>query len=153
MNARFIKSPEKRRIVKQLNEQFGIEKLPYLLLETGKEKIRFFSGNLSKEEIIKLSSVINIELIGIYAIRKERNFRLSIDAIHLLKSQISKNIFEITDSQLQDWIRGRDLYVEAPQGTLIIKNKQDFIGSGISTGLKILNHIPKDRRLKNKKDF
>lgn len=152
MNIRFIKSPEKRRITEQLSEQFGISSLPYLLFQTGKEKIRAFSGNLSREELMMLSQLTNIEIIGIYLLKKEKNnkLRLSLDAIHLLQSQITKNIFEINDAQLNDWIRGKDLYIQAPPGILIIKHKEDFIGSCISTGQKLLNHIPKDRRLKSK---
>ena len=150
MNVRFIKTPEKRRIEADLETQFGITKLPYLLLETGKEKIRGFSGSLSKEEIAKLARIANIELIGLYALKKEQDFRLTIDTTHLLKDQITKNIVELNDEQLDRWLRGFDIETKTQTGTVIIKHGSDFIGSGKSNGDKIFNYVPKDRRLKSK---
>ena len=150
MNIRFIRSSEKKRITENLNGQFGIEKLPYLLIESGKERIRGFSGSLSKDEIILIAQLTNIESIGIYLIKKENesDLRLSIDAIHLLKDQINKNILEINESQLHDWLRGKDLEIQTEKGNVIIKFKDDFMGSGKSNGEKIFNYLPKERRLK-----
>ncbi len=149
MNINFIKSSEKRKITEQLNNQFGIETLPYLLIESGKEKIRAFTGNLLKEEIKLLSRLINIELIGIYLLKKEDNgLRLSLDATHLLKNQIKKNIIEINESQLNDWLKGNDLNIQIQRGIVIIKYNEDFIGCGKSNGQKIFNYVPKERRRK-----
>jgi NOL1/NOP2/fmu family ribosome biogenesis protein len=148
MTLRFIRSSEKNRIVDDLNKQFGITKLPYLLLEAGKEKIRAFSGSLSKEEIIKLSKLSNIEIIGIYLLKKESDYRLSFDATHLLKEQIKKNIVEISDFEYQRWIRGHDLEKESPKNTVVISYKGDFVGCGKSNEKIIFNYVPKDRRLK-----
>ncbi len=144
----FIRSSEKKRIIEQLNEQFGIEKIPYLLIKSGEEKVRAFSGHLSKEEIMQLANITNIESIGLYIIKKEENLRLTLDAVHLFKNQIMKNILEINESQLHDWLRGRDLEIQAEKGNVIIKYNEDIIGFGKSTGQKILNYIPKERRLK-----
>ncbi len=148
MNIHFIKSTEKRRIVENLNEQFGIEELPYLLIESGKEKIRAFSGSLSKDEIAKISEIANLETIGLYILKKESDFRLSLDACLMLSNQITKNIIEIDEKQFNEWIRGLDLQLEKPQGTYVIKFGEDFIGCGRSNGKTIFNYVPKDRRLK-----
>jgi len=151
MKFHYIKSSEKKKLLAQLKEQFGITKLPYLLIETGKEKVRGFSGNLTKEEIKALWNATNIEIIGMYLFKKEKRekLRLSLDASHILKNQITKNIFELSDKQLEDWIRGRDITAEAPEGILAIKHNSDFIGNGLSTGQKIINHVPKERRIRN----
>ena len=148
MNIHFIKTPEKRRIIAVLNEQFGIEELPYLLIESGKEKIRAFSGSLSKDEIAKLSEIANIETIGLYLIRKENKYRLGLDATNLLKEQIKNNILELTENEFQNWIRGHDIEKKAKRGIYIIKYKDDFIGCGKSNEEIIFNYVPKDRRLK-----
>lgn len=152
MKIHFIKSREKRRLLAQLKDQFGITKLPYLLIQSGKEKVRGFSGNLSKEEISLLSRTTNIEIIGLYLFKKEKSgqLRLSLDSPHLLKKQISSNIAKISDNQLEEWIRGRDIEIKLPSGMVVIQHNDDFIGSGISTENKIINHIPKERRLKKK---
>ena len=150
MKSEFIKTPEKRRIIEELKEQFGIEDLPYLLIQTGKEKIRAFSGSLSKEDIVSLGKIANVEIVGLYiASSRDADIRLSLDGLHLLKEQISKKILEINDEQLQLWLRGSDLPIQAEKGTLAIKYKGDFIGCGKSNGQTIFNYVPKERRLKS----
>tara|TARA_Y100000310_G_scaffold337937_2_gene426261 strand:- start:3017 stop:3469 length:453 start_codon:yes stop_codon:yes gene_type:complete len=148
MRIHFIKSKEKKQIISQLEEQYGITKLPYLLIESGKEKTRAFSGHLSKDEIKVLDSTINIEFLGLYLLKKEQDFRLSLDATHLLKSQITKNIIELSDSEFQSWIRGKDLELPSKKGTLVIKHNQDFLGCTKSNSEILFNYVPKDRRLK-----
>lgn len=149
MNLKFIKSSEKKKFLQELKEQFGITKLPYLLMESGKEKIRAYSGSLSKEELRELSNALYIEGIGIYLIKKESPIRLSFDAPHILKDQISKNVLEITEEDYQNWIRGNDLDIQKPRGTYIISYNGDFVGLGKSNEERIINHVPKDRRIKN----
>jgi len=150
MNVHFIKSSEKKKIVEQLNKQFGIENLNYMLIETGKEKIRAFSGSLSKEEIFELAKIANIEIIGLYSVNKERadDLRITLDALHLLKDQITNNIIEINSDQFHKWIRGHDLDIATQKGAVIIKYQSDFVGCGKSNGEKIFNYLPKDRRLR-----
>lgn len=150
MNIYFIKSSEKKKILQELNEEFGIEKIPYLLIWTGKEKIRAFSGHLAKEEIMTISRLTNIEIIGLYFGKKENNekIRLSLDTTHILKDQIKNKIVEINEQQLQEWLRGHDLQIQTEKGNVIIKYEQDLMGCGKSTGEKIFNYVPKDRRLK-----
>ncbi len=148
MNCKFIKTPEKRKIISELNAQFGIEELPYLLIETGKEKLRAFSGNLSKEEILSLAEIANIEIIGTYLLKKERSLRLSFDATHLLKKQISKNILEINEEQAKEWMKGNNLQIKAEKGTFAIKYKKDFLGCGKSNEEVLFNYVPKDRRIR-----
>lgn len=150
MNIHFLRTPEKRLILEQLKQQFGIEDLPYLLVESGKEKIRAFSGSMSKEEIEELSTVAQIESIGLYLIKKEHDLRLSFDGAQILSKQVKKNIVEITDIDYQEWIRGYDLPIQVPSGTYLIKYNTDFIGCAKSNGEKLINHIPKERRLKTK---
>jgi len=149
MSIHFIKTPEKRRIIAQLKEQFGIEKLSYLLIESGKEKIRGYSGSLSKDEISKLSELANIEIIGSYLARKEKEeFRLSFDATQILSSQISRNIIKINESQFREWMLGHNLEINSERGICVLKFGNDFVGCGKSSSEKIFNYVPKDRRLR-----
>jgi len=149
MEHKFIKTPEKRRIVEQLNEKFGISELPYLLIESGKEKIRAFSGSLSKDEILEIAKLTRIEGIGIYLLKKEHDeLRLSFDATQILAKQITKNIVDINDEQLEKWIRGHDLDIKVPQGIVVVRHNGNFLGCGKSNGDKIFNYVPKERRIK-----
>ncbi len=148
MNVKFLKSPEKKKIVDQLQEQFGIEELPYLLLETGKEKIRGYSGHLSKEEILEIGESAHIEIIGLYILKEEQGFRLSFDATQLLAGQIKKQVVEINDEQLAQWMKGNDLQIALERGTYAVKHNEDFVGCGKSNGEVLFNYVPKDRRVR-----
>jgi len=149
MKARFLKSKEKKQIENELMEKFGIESIPYLIFESGKEKIRAFSGSLRKEDIMALSKIIRIEIIGIYLLKKENNkIRLSFDSVHLFNKKIKKNIIDLTENEAKEWLKGQNIKKEIPSGVYILKNENDFIGCGISDGKTILNYVPKERRLK-----
>jgi NOL1/NOP2/fmu family ribosome biogenesis protein len=146
---KFIRTPEKRDFIKELNETFGISELPYLLIESGKEKIRAFSGTMSKDEILELATLTKIEGVGIYFMKKEESgLRLSFEACQLLRNQITKNILYINDNQLELWIRGHDLELKAAPGTYVIAHGEYFLGCGKSNGEKIFNYVPKERRIK-----
>ena len=149
MNARFIKSSEKKEILNELNEYYGVSKLPYLLIETGRQRIRAFSGSLSKDEILKIARHVNIEIIGMYlASKRDEDIRLNFDAVSLLRDQISKNVIEIDDKQLVLWIRGFDLNIKYKRGPIAIKYKNEIVGVGKSNEEKLFNYIPKERKVK-----
>lgn len=148
MNAKLLQSPEKKKILEELKHLFGIENLPYLLIRTGNEKIRAYSGSLSKDEIMELSRLVNIEIIGVYFLKEEGDLRLSLDATQILKSQITKSIIDIDDKDFNLWIRGQDIDIKTDSGVKVIRYKDNFIGCGKSNGQKIFNYIPKERRLR-----
>lgn len=148
MNISFLKSGEKKNLLAGLNEQFGIEDLNYTLIETGKNKIRGFSGTMTRDEIRELSEIANVEIIGCYLIRKEGQFRLGLDGSHILKNQIKKRIVDIENSQVNDWFLGKNLDVVIDSGVYVVRNGKDFLGCGISDGKKLINFVPKERRVR-----
>ena len=143
-------SSKKKKILTQLNNQYGITKLPYLLLQFGKEKIRLYSGSLSKEELITLDKKLKVENIGLYFAKQEKEeIRLTLDGLQLLKSQIIKNTLSLNNQQAEDWLKGNDLDIKSDRTFKILKHNKEFIGCGKSTGEKITNFVPKERRIKN----
>ncbi len=145
-----LSSSQKKKILEQLEDQFGINSLPYLFLQFGKDKIRIYSGNLSKDNLNRLDKNARIENMGLYFARIQPDgIRLTIDGIQLVKNQITKNIMEINDSQAEDWFKGNDLDIKAESAFKILKNNDEFIGCGKSTGDRITNFVPKERRIKN----
>ncbi len=144
-----LRAREKKQILQKLNEQFGIEKIPYLLLRFGKEKIRLYSGSLSSQELSILDKNLRIESAGLYFLKQQTEGpRLSLDSLSLFKNQINKNVLEINDEQAENWLKGQDLHIKAERNFKILKNQEDLIGCGKSTGEKIANFIPKERRIK-----
>lgn len=145
----FINSKEKKKILQELENLYGITQLPYQFSEAGKKKIRAFSGTMTKEEIQELTEITNVEVIGMYMFnQKDDDLRINFDALPLLKDQITKSIIEINDSQYEYWIRGHDIDHQSQSGTYVISYKGDLIGIGKSNGIKIFNYLPKERKLK-----
>lgn len=146
---KFLNSKQKRAIQEGLEEVYGITELNYLLIEAGKKRIRAFSGNLTREEILQLSQLANIEVIGMYLIsQKDDDLRLNFDAVSLFRNKITKNITEIDKKQLDLWIRGYDLEIKCPRGIAILKFQDELVGIGKSNTEKVFNYVPKERKLK-----
>lgn len=142
---------EKQEVEKKLNRQFGINEIPGILVKMGQDRIFFFSGKITENEIRKIESEIPIERVGVYFARIMDDFpKLSIEGTQILKNQIKKNIFELNEEQLKDWMSGRDLMIKTGErGFLVMKYRNDFLGCGKASAEKISNFIPKSRRLKN----
>jgi NOL1/NOP2/fmu family ribosome biogenesis protein len=152
---------KKKKILEQL-EYLGVKKSNLLLLKSGKEKIRAFSGSFDVEEIYTLWRLFPVEGLGLYFAKQNidrsgvKETRLSVDALHLLKDQITENIVYISQEQEKSWFRGKDIDLEEPiknKGFVAVKSKEteDFLGTGKVGQDKrtIFNFLPKERRVKN----
>ena len=141
---------EKQNIVEKLKKQFGIKNVDGIISMRGQERLFLFQGELTQRQIQDLERTIPIERVGIYfgkIIHDE--IRLSIEGTHILKNQITKNIFELDKEQTELWMRGNELEIQTgKRGFVIIKYKDDFLGCGKASELKITNFVPKSRRLK-----
>ncbi len=153
---KILNEKEKEEIEKKLNEQFGTGKISGTLLQKGKERIFLFSGNLTHKEIKKIEEIAVIERVGIYFAKiiedkNEEKIKLSIEGTQILKNQIQKNIFEIPEELVENWMKGQDIQIKTgKKGLYVIKYKDDFLGCGKISEEKISNFIPKNRRLKEK---
>lgn len=147
-----LNSKEEKEVLEKLENQFGITKLPGIILKRGEERLFLYNGTLSKKEIEQLDKIVPIERAGIYFAKiQDDKIRLSIEGTHIFKDQISKNIFDLNEEQTNLWMHGSELLVEGEKkGFLVMKNKQDFFGCGKASSEKITNFIPKSRRLKFK---
>ncbi len=153
---KILNKKEKLEIERKLKKQFGISEIPGIILQRGKERLFLFNGNFSKNEIREIEFTLPLERAGIYfakIIEKTNEIRLSLEGVQLLKEQISKNIFELNKEQVNQWMHGEELNISTnKRGFLIIKYNKDFLGCGKASENKISNFIPKNRRLKNKKN-
>lgn len=150
-----IPKRETEEIKQKLEEQFGIKKIPGVLMRKGKERIFLFQGEISDEEIRKIDSVVEIERAGVYIgkiFEPTDEIRLSIEGTQIFKDQISKNIYELkTKDEFEKWMNGQELNIKTNfKGMIIIKYGDEFLGTGKASEEKIGNFIPKNRRLKLK---
>lgn len=149
---KILKQNQKKEILNKLKKQFGISTLDGIFVQRGAERLFLFQGNFEINQIKKLERTIPIERVGVYFGKIQNNqIRLSIEGIHLLKNQITKNIFELNKEQAEQWMKGQELQIKTGKKEfLIMKYNEDFIGCGKASEEKISNYIPKSRRLKEK---
>src|SRR3989338_8673066 len=113
MTLYFFTKHETQEILSKLQEQFGIKKIPGILLRIGQERIFIYQGNLNEQEIKQLENIVPIERAGVYFAKEEESgIRLSIEGTQILKGQITKNIFEINDERLESWMRGNEILLD-----------------------------------------
>lgn len=145
----FLKSGEKKKLLAELDKIYGISRLNYILIRTGQDKIRGFSGSMNREEIEELADIANLEIIGGYIFKEEKGgLRLSLDASHVLGEEATKSVLEVSEEQFTSWLKGNDLDIEREKGIVLIRHASDFAGCGISDGKKIINFVPKERRIR-----
>lgn len=152
INWRFLKSSERKKIEKSLNERFGIEKIPGEIIIAGKERLFLFTGDANESDVRELEKLAPVDRIGVYFAKIVRDdVKLSIEGSQILQNQIKKNIFELDDEQAIKWMKGEELNIKTgKRGFLIMKHKDDFLGSGKASEEKIGNFVPKIRRLRNR---
>ena len=157
---------KKKRFIQEI-DYLGIKKIPQLLLKTGKDRLRAFSGSLTNEEIMAIWRIFPIEGLGLYIGKQmidkrtgRKESRLSIEGLHILKEQITKNILILDSEQEEQWFRGKDLELKEEQTTSLeagqfvavkSSNKKDLIGTGkLSQDKKTLfTFLPKERRIRD----
>jgi len=149
---KILSKREKAEVGKKLNEQFGVDSIPGMIVMRGEERLFLFSGDLPENEIRELEALVPIERIGIYLAKiVGGEIRLSIEGSQILKGQIKKDIFELDESQAEEWMKGRELLIKTgKRGFLAMKHGEDFLGTGKASEEKIGNFIPKNRRLRER---
>lgn len=149
---KILTTKEKHQVEGKLNEQFGIKKIPGLLIRRGAERLFLFTGDFSINNIHELENEIPIERLGVYFAKFVNDeIKLSIEGVQLMKDQITKNIFLLDEKQTVEWMSGQDLQISTGKyGFIILKHDDDFLGCGKASAEKIGNFVPKSRRLKNK---
>jgi len=150
---KILNEKEKKSVENKLHEQFGISEISGKIIMRGKDKMFLFSGSFNPSQIKKLEKITLIERIGFYFAKvdeRTKDIRLSIEGSQIIGPEVKKNIFEINEDQTKEWMKGRELRIRTgKKGFLILKYKNDFLGTGKASEEKIGNFIPKSRRLKD----
>lgn len=151
---KIIEGKELENFQKKLKEQFGIEKIPGKIIMRGKEKVFLFTANINQEQLKKLEDDLFLERAGTYIAKKvDDDYRLSIEGSQIFKKQISKNIIELNGEEMVEWMHGSEILKQTGlHGFVIIKYKEEMLGTGKASETKITNFIPKSRRLKRKQN-
>jgi len=145
-NFRIIKKKDLKHVLELIKQQWGCE-FPFdaIFLINKKDNIYIVNKDLARIDFKNL----NISTIGLYFGELKHNMlRLSVDGSQIIGPLATKNILKVDDKEALDWLRGLDLDKQTDlKNFVIIKNKNDFLGSGKVQETKILNFVPKNRRI------
>ena len=165
MKIQIMDRAKKKKFIAGLSD-LGMKKIPELLVKSGKERVRAYSGDLSTEQIMEIWRLLPIEGVGLYVGKDMINrngvheIRLSLDGMHTWKEQLTERILVLTESQEKDWFLGKNIELEDEQvekvseGFVSVKStdKKDFIGVGKigNSGKVLFGFLPKERRRKER---
>ncbi|MBW3021453.1 hypothetical protein KY328_00895 [Candidatus Woesearchaeota archaeon] len=146
-NLKLLNNKQAKTILKYIKEQWDAEISveDYAVLINDKNKIFIANREVFDIELDKL----RINSLGLYIGETAKGIRLSIEGSQFIGPKAKKNIIEIDEEQVNNWIKGKDLEdIKGDySGFLIVKHKNDFLGTGKFKENKILNFVPKIRRL------
>ena len=145
-----MNSKEKKNLFLLLQKQWGDKikpnKFNYVFLINEKGRIY-----ISNKEVFELDfSRLRVDSFGMYfGELLDKTIRLSIEGSQIIGPFAEKNVAELDDKQVRDWLRGTDIEAENLDGFVILKHGKDFVGSGKFVNGKILNFVPKIRRVRS----
>ena len=164
MKIQIMDRAKKKKLIAGL-DNLGLKKIPQLLVRSGKERIRAYSGDLSTEQIMEIWRLLPIEGVGLYVGKDMINrngvheIRMSLDGMHLWKEQLTERIFQLTENQEEIWFKGDEVILTEEQigkisdGFVNVKSfsGDDFVGMGKigSEGKILYGFLPKERRRKS----
>ena len=145
-NLTILNKKQTKEILSLIKKQFNADFKPdYAFLKNEKGKIYLINKDISKINLDK----IRINNLGLYFAQVYTNeIRLSIEGSQLIGPLAKKNILELTEKQVKEWMTGNDLEVKGNyEGFLLIKHNDDFLGCGKYREGKVFNYVGKARRI------
>ena len=78
-----------------------------------------------------------------------KGIRLSIEGSQIVGLKAAKNVVDLDEEETKRWFKGEDLEKECKDcsGFVVLRHKNDFLGTGKYTNGKILNYVSKTRRV------
>ena len=143
---KILNKKELKEILKLIEKQWSAKlELDYVFLRNNKNRVFICNKDISKIDLSKL----RINSFGMYFCEIDRiGIRLSIEGSQIVGPKATKNIAEINEKQTKQWLKGEDLEInENFDGFVIIKHKNDFLGSGKFKDGRVLNYVNKSRRI------
>lgn len=145
-NLKILNKKQTKEILSLIKKQFGAEfKSDFAFLKNEKGKIYLINKDISKINLEKL----RINSLGLYFAETRNNeIRLSIEGSQLIGPLAKKNILELTEKQVKEWMQGNDLETKGDySGFVLIKHNNDFLGCGKVREGKVFNYVGKARRI------
>jgi NOL1/NOP2/fmu family ribosome biogenesis protein len=143
---KILNRKEIKKIKEELKKQFGYaDDLDYVFLINQKNRIYIVTKDLADIDVRKL----RVNSYGLYlGESKEGAIRLGMDGSQLIGPKARKNMLELGEQEAKEWLKGYDLaYSGRLKGYVLLQHDGDFLGCGKVVQSKILNYVPKIRRM------
>jgi len=147
MNFKILNARDIRGILALIESQWDAKiKLDFVFLTDKNDKLYI----INKEFVDLNLDKMRIQSIGLYfGTILNGELRLSIEGSQIVGPKAKKNVIDMTDEQVKAWLKGEDIKAENKENVFVIlKHNSDFIGTGKFRDDRVLNFVPKERRLK-----
>lgn len=146
MRADALNGKETKEITKWLEQNFEADlNLDYYFFKNEGGKVYIVNKELSDIDLTKL----RIDSLGLYfCTEMDDGYRLSIEGSQIIGKYAKKNVLAIDDEEMIRWLKGEDLTANDINGYYIVKHNKDFVGCCKIKDGRVLNYVPKARRVK-----
>ncbi len=146
---KILNSKDKKHLFRLMEEQWGADTSVLkdkVLIKKPSGKI-FIVGKEAAE--LEHEMPIRTYSMGNYFGKEEKDeFRVTIEGSQIIGAHCRKNIISLDDEQIKAWVRGEEVAIpEEHQGFCLVKHGKDFYGCGNARRGRLINHIPKTRRI------
>jgi len=142
---------KKEEVKDLLRKRYNLKiDIPHHLIKPAKNKLRIFTGDLNSQDLLILNALLTVETVGLYFASLDDGLRLGYDATMLYAKKADKNTIILNKEEAKKWLQGHDLEKETKKGEegfVVVKHDNDILGVGKATGKKLLNFVPKERRV------
>ncbi len=146
MPLKSLNRKEVKHILKLIREHWDAEvDLDFAFFLSGKDNLYIINKEIANVETGKM----RINSIGLYfAEFVDNSIRFSIEGSQIVGKFAKKNVVEVDFQTARKWMKGEQIDISGDfSGFVIIKHGKDFLGCGKFLGDKILNYVPKNRRI------
>ena len=136
-----------RELLRKIGSEYEIEDN---FLKTIEKNYTFVRGRKKIFLTTAIARFIDTQREGIHIISEEKfGYRFSIEGSQIFGPYAKKKIIELDDRQFRDYMRGKDLEINTPykREFVIVKYKNLYLGSALAYPNKIVNYLPKARRI------
>ena len=148
MQGNFLNSKEIKRLVEQLEVQWGFtQKLDYAFFMNNQRRISL----VNKEFALVVDAKLRLNSLGLYFCEQMENgeLRLSIEGSQLVGPHATKNVIEVDFVSAKQWMFGQDLEISFGDVTafVILRCGKYYLGCGRYKNGIVSNHVSKNRRI------
>jgi NOL1/NOP2/fmu family ribosome biogenesis protein len=148
-----LNSKERKKLNEMLQEQYDCQALDMFFF-CHNNRLSCISQDIVKIQFESLPLNSRGMQFGEYTPDKSL-IRLSIEGAQIVAKTAKKNILTLTAQQLSEWISGKDMDIQpdmqeqlqSTDGFVLVVHKNDCYGVGRAKNGKLLNFIPKARRI------